>query len=458
MYPDQSLTHRASGLRTVPGSRPYPVLGMLPYMRKGPHEFFLRTALENGGVAQLGRPDRLLITHPEGIKHILLDNHQNYIKGKYAERLRLLIGNGLPVSDGEFWLRQRRLMQPAFHRQRLSGLATVITDTIASMLQRWQSAALSDQPLDIAMEMRRLAQESIVKTMFGVDIDIDQADIVGHAFTAVTEYIGYRSSAMFPLPEHWRTPRNHRFQLAQQRIDQAVYNIINKRRQSGTDTADIISMLLAARDEATGEGMSDEQVRDEVRTIFFAGYETTSSALAWIWYLLAQNPTVERRLYNEVTGVLGDRRPGFQDMPNLVYTRMVIEEAMRLYPPGWMTWRTVIADDQLDGYHIPAGAKIVISPYVTHRLPSLWEQPEAFDPERFTPEHAAQRHRYAYIPFGAGPRLCIGSNLALMEMQLTIAMVSQFYGVRLMPGPAVRPHPSITFQPSRGMRMQLHPR
>jgi cytochrome P450 len=431
---------------------------MLPHMQKGPHAFFLRTALEHGGVAQLGRPDRLLVTHPEGIKHVLLDHQHNYIKGKYAERLRLLIGNGLPVSDGEFWLRQRHLMQPAFHRQRLASLATVITDTIASMLQRWQATAARDRPRDIAMEMRRLAQESIVKTMFGVDIGIEEADRLGRAFTVVTEYIGYRSSAVLPMPMHWRTPRNHSFQIAQQRIDQAVYSFINKRRQRGIDGADIISMLLAARDEETGAGMSDAQVCDEVRTIFFAGYETTSSALAWAWYLLAQHPYAEQRLHHEVTTVLGGRRPELQDLPNLVYTRMVIEEAMRLYPPGWMTWRTAIADDQLDGYHIPAGAKVVISPYVTHRLPSLWDHPEAFDPDRFTPAFASQRHRYAYIPFGAGPRMCIGSNLAMMEMQLTLAMVSQAYRLRLVPGRAIQPHPSITFQPGRPVRMALQPR
>jgi cytochrome P450 len=427
-------------------------------MRNGPHTFFLRTALQHGGVAQLGRPDRLLVSHPDGIQHVLLDNQHNYIKGKYAERLRLLIGNGLPVSDGAPWLRQRRLMQPAFHRQRLASLVTMLTDAIAAMLERWQVAIGSGRPIDMALEMRRLAQESIVKTMFGVEMSMSQADRLGASFTALTDYVNYRSSAWFPVPEHWRTPRNNRFQAAQQHIDQAVASLINKRRQAGVDGTDIISMLLAARDQDTGAGMSDEQVRDEVRTIFFAGYETTASALAWAWYMLVQHPKVEQRLHNEVTDVLGGRLPNLQDLPNLVYTRMVIEEVMRLYPPGWMTWRTVLADDQINGYHIPAGAKLVISPYVTHRLPSLWEQPEVFDPERFTPASVAQRHRCAYIPFGSGPRMCIGSNLAMMEMQLTIAMVSQACRLRRVPGRAIQPHPSITFQPGGAMRMSIQPR
>jgi cytochrome P450 len=427
-------------------------------MRKGPHTFFLRTALQHGSVAQLGRPDRLLVTHPDGIQHVLLDNQHNYIKGKYAERLRLLIGSGLPVSDGAPWLRQRRLMQPAFHRQRLASLVTTLTDTIAAMLQRWHAAIESGRSIDMTLEMRRLAQESIVKTMFGVDLDMGQADMLGASFTALTDYVNYRSSAGFSVPEHWRTPRNNRFRSAQQHIDRAVASLISERREAGADGTDIISMLLAARDQDTGVGMSDEQVRDEVRTIFFAGYETTASAMAWAWYLLAQHPDVEQRVHDEVAHVLGGRLPNLQDLPNLVYTRMVIEEVMRLYPPGWMTWRTVLADDQIDGYHIPAGAKLVISPYVTHRLPSLWEQPLIFDPERFTRACVAQRHRYAYIPFGAGPRMCIGSNLAMMEMQLTIAMVSQACRLRLVPGWAIQPHPSITFQPGGAIRMSVHPR
>jgi cytochrome P450 len=348
-------------------------------------------------------------------------------------------------------------MQPAFHRQRLASLVTTLTDAIAAMLERWQAAIESGRPIDMTLEMRRLAQESIVKTMFGVEMSMSHADRLGASFTALTDYVNYRSSAWFPVPEHWRTARNNRFQAAQQHINQSVASLISKRRQVGIDGNDIISMLLDARDQDTGAGMSDEQVRDEVRTIFFAGYETTASALAWAWYMLAQHPNVEQRLHNEVSDVLGGRLPNLQDLPNLVYTHMVIEEVMRLYPPGWMTWRTVLADDQINGYHIPAGAKLVISPYVTHRLPSLWEQPEVFDPERFRPASAAQRHRCAYIPFGAGPRMCIGSNLAMMEMQLTIAMVSQACRLRLVSGRLIQPHPSITFQPGGAMRMSIQP-
>ncbi len=455
MHRQASHARQTTAARTFLGPRSYPLIGMLPHMRRGPHEFFLRSALRFGDIVQLGRPDRLLIAHPEGIKHILLDNHHNYIKGRYAARLRMLTGNGLPVSDGEFWLRQRRLMQPAFHRQRLSSMAAIINGAIAAMIERWQPLSTARQPLDIAIEMRRLTQECIVKTMFGLDIGVDQADRLGQAFATVTEYINYRSANPFPLPAGWRTPRNVRFQAAQQLIDQAIYTLIDQRRQGGMDRADIITMLLSARDEATGEGMSDQQVRDEVRTIFFAGYETTANALGWVWYLLAQNSDVERCLHQELTQVLGGRRPDFQDLPHLTYTRMVLEEAMRLYPPGWMTWRTAIADDEIDGCPIPAGAKVVISPYVTHRLPSLWEDPEIFDPERFSAERSARRPRCAYLPFGAGPRLCIGSNLAMMEAQLVVASVAQLYQLRNVPGYIMRLNPSITLQPRSGIPMTL---
>jgi cytochrome P450 len=427
-------------------------------MRKRPHEFLLHAALQYGGVVRLGHSNRFLVAHPDNIKHVLLDNQHNYIKKSDKSRLRLLIGNGLPISEGEFWMRQRRLMQPAFHRHRLADLTTLMTDITAAMLERWQVAVTRDQSLDIAAEMRRLTREIIVKAMFGVDIDVDEADAVGRAFTVVTEYINNRTAALLPLPLGWPTPRNMRLRKAQQCIDDTVSRLIDRYRQNDQGATDLISMLLSARDAETGACMSDEQLRDEVRTMFFAGYDTTSSALAWTWYLLAKHPSIEHRLQQELDDVLDGRCPTFQDLPQLTYTRMVVEESMRLYPPGWITSRTAVLDDEIEGYHIPKGAKIVLSPYVTHRLPTFWEHPDVFEPERFSPERSAKRHRCAYIPFGIGSRLCIGSNLAMMETLLIVAMVAQSYRLCLLPGHSVQPHPSIILQPRNGIRMRLHPR
>jgi cytochrome P450 len=444
MYTHNHIHIQPERSQAAPGPRRYPVLGMLPHLRKGSHEFFLRTALEHGGVAQLGRPDRLLITHPDAIRHVLVDNQRNYIKGKHTERLRILIGNGLPVADGESWLQQRRLMQPAFHRQRLAAWTTDITDLTAGMLDQWRFR--SYRPFDVAAEMRRLTQQIIVKLLFGAEIGVFEAETIGRAFTRITEYINYREVNMLP-------------QQAQHLLDRFVHGIIEERRANASDDgADLISMLLAAQDEETGAGMSDQQLYDEVRTIFFGGYDTTANALAWVWYLLAQHPTVEHRLQHELDTVLGGRIPTYQDLPKLTYLRMVIEETLRIYPPAWVTVRTVVADDQISGYQVPAGAKVVISPYVTHRLPAFWEQPATFAPDRFTPEQSGERHRYAYIPFGAGPRLCIGSNLAMLEAQLIVATVAQKYRLSLVPGHAVHLYPGIILRPRHGISIRLNAR
>jgi cytochrome P450 len=458
MNSEQSLVTQTTNSRAAPGPRRYPVLGMLPHLRNGPHEFFLRTALEYGGVAQLGRPDRLLIAHPDGIKHVLVDNHRNYIKGKYTERLRMLIGNGLPVADGESWLQQRRLMQPAFHHQRLESLATAIIDLTAAMLDRWQAHDMRERSFDVATEMRYLTQQIVVGLMFGAEIDSRAAETVGQAFAFMMEYFHYRNSNPFPLPEHWPTWRNRRLKHAQQQIERFVNRLIEEQHRSVASADNLISMLLAARDQETGVGMTDRQLFDEVRTIFFSGYDTTSNVLAWVWYSLAQHPDVERRLHRELAEVLGGRTPTFQDLPNLAYVRMIIEETMRLYPPAWSTGRTVVADDQIDGYHIPAGAKVIVSPYVTHRLPAFWEHPDTFDPQRFAPEQSAGRDRYAYFPFGGGPRFCIGNNLAMLEAQLIVAMVAQNYRLCLDLGHSVQVHSALILQPRHGIRMTRQPR
>jgi cytochrome P450 len=342
------------------------------------------------------------------------------------------------------------LMQPAFHRQHLAAWASGIADLTAAMLEQWQRK--SARPFDIAAEMRQLTQQIIVKLLFGAEVDSAEADAVGRAFAEITEYINYRETSLLPLPASWPTARHRRLKQAQCLLDQFVHHIIDQRRANASDdSADLISMLLAAQDEETGAGMSDQQLYDEVRTIFFGGYDTTSNALAWVWYLLAQHPNVEQRLQHELDTVLAGRAPAYQDLAKLTYLRMVIEEAMRLYPPAWITVRTVVADDQIDGYRVPAGAKVLISPYVTHRLPAFWEQPETFDPERFRPECAGERHRGAYIPFGVGPRLCIGSNLAMLEAQLIVATVAQRYRLSLVPGHSVQARPGIILHPRHGI-------
>ncbi len=439
----------------TPGPAGYPVLGVLPKMWGGPLQFFVEAARQHGDVVRLELGPRrfYLLNHPDFIQHVLQDNYRNYRKG--YEQIEPLIGKGLVSSDGNLWRRQRRLMQPAFHRQRLASFATTITSTTNEMLKRWQPMARRGEPIDVAAEMMRLTMDVILKTMFSTHI-ADRADVAGRAFETTLEHVNMRLMAPFDWLESLPTPGNRRFQRALRTLDDIVYGIIDERRRHPTGTNDLLSMLLEARDEETGESMSDQQLRDEVMTIFLAGHETTANALAWTWYLLSKYPEAERRLEAELATVLGGRPPTFEDLPRLTYTRMVIDEALRLYPPAWMFAREAVQADEIGGYRIPAGARIMLSPYVAHRHPGFWDNPEGFDPERFTPERSEGRPRYAYFPFGGGPRRCIGEGFALMEAQLVLATVVQRHRLDLVPGHPVEPQPMATLRPRQGILVTLH--
>jgi cytochrome P450 len=423
--------------RRAPGPRGYPFVGILPMFARDPLHFLADTTRHYGDVIRLpmGSKQAFLVTHPEGIKHVLQDQHRIYHKDSRMEKLRPLLGNGLFISEGDLWMRQRRLMQPAFHHRRLAVLATVMADATATMLARWRSME-HGRPLDISEEMTRLTLAIVSKTMFSTNVEPEEADIAGRAFLS--------------LLEHIKHPQGLEFRQALSTLDGVVYRIIDERRQHQNAVDDLLSMLLEARDKDTGEGMSDKQLRDEVMTIFLAGHETTTTALAWIWCVLAQHSNVERQLHAEVNNVLQGRPPTVADLPNLIYTRMVIEETMRLYPPVWLTSRVPTTDDIIDGYHIPAGASVFISPYVTHRRPDLWDDPQRFDPQRFTPEQAAARPRFTYIPFGGGPRLCIGSAFAMMEAQVIVPMINQHYRLCLAAAEPVDPRPKQTLRPRHG--------
>jgi cytochrome P450 len=442
--------------KAAPGPRGYPLLGVLAAAWQDPLQFFLNAALRYGDVVsmRMGLHQVYLISHPKHIQHVLQDNFHNYRKGGRIDAIKPLFGEGLTTSEGDLWRRQRDRIQPAFHPQQIAGLAAVMTDATGVMLERWQRAAERRQPLDMAAEMMRLTREIAFRALFGADVR-GEADEVGRALAAVLEHINHRAWALLDLSERLPTPRNRRFQHALRRLDALVYRMIRERRQGGQSSGDLLSALLWARDRETGEGMSDGQLRDEVLTLFVAGHQTTASALAWTWVLLSTHPGVEHRLKAELIGVLGGRPPTYGDLPNLTYTRMVIEEALRLYPPTWITARTPKEDDEIGGYRIPANSVILLSPYVTQRHPTFWEDPEVFDPERFAPTRPADRPRYAYFPFGGGPRICIGKGFALMETQLIVAMVAQKYHLSLVPGYPVEPEPAITLHPRYGVQMSI---
>jgi cytochrome P450 len=396
-----------------------------------------------------------LLSHPDYIKHVLQDNHRNYGKQTFAYRaLRLILGNGLLTSEGDFWLRQRRLAQPAFHRQRIEGFGSIMTRATLTMLERWETYAKQQQTFDVSQEMGRLTLRVAGETLFNIDLS-DEADEVGQALSIGLEQIDDRLHRLVALPLFLPTPQNRRFLTALRTLDTVVSEMIAERRRAQEDRGDLLSMFMLVQDEETGERMNDRQLLDEVKTILLAGHETTANALTWTWYLLAQHPEIEAQLAAELTQVLGGRVPTMADLPRLAYTQRVIQESIRLFPPAWIFLRHAIHNDEIGGYTIPSGQVVGISPYVMHRHPGFWEDPERFDPQRFTPERVATRHRFAYIPFAAGPRQCIGNLFAMTEAQLVLATVAQRYRPRLVPGHAVEMQTAITLRPRHGMHVRL---
>lgn len=399
-----------------------------------------------------------IFCHPDHNKHVLQDNNKNYTKLPHPSLLILtpVVGNGLLTSDGEFWRRQRRLAQPAFHRQQIAGFATTMTDATLNLIDQWQDG----QQLDLAEAMMHLTLEIAGKTLFSIDLT-READTVGEAFTAVNEEVAHLTARPFAYQRLRFFPWWHSSRVIHQNtavLDTVVHKIIAERRQSGQAKADLLSMLMDARDEETGAGMDDKQLRDEVMTLMLAGHETTAVNLAWTFYLLSAHPDVRQKLEAELAAVLNGRAPTIADLPHLAYTTMVIEESMRLYPPAYAIARFGHAPDTLGGYDIPANTVLTLSPYLTHRHPEFWPQPHAFIPERFTPEQKAERPRYAYLPFGGGPRQCIGNNFAMTEAILLLATIAQKFRLTLQPGHQVEMEPLITLRPKGGLPMIVNTR
>jgi cytochrome P450 len=392
-----------------------------------------------------------LVFHPDGVRHVVQENHFNYRKGGISHHvLSLVLGNGLLTNNGDSWLHQRRLIQPVFHRERLAAFGRLMTESAATWTQ--EVSIDTGQPLDLFQEMSGLTLNIVGKALFGTDL-LAHKERVMQAFTTINHLLAqsFYVPGLLSLP----TPQRHRLYEARNALYTVVDSLIHKRRE-GSMGSDLLTMLLHARDEETGLGMTVSQVRDEVLTLMVAGHETTANALCWTLMLLAQHPHMEARLREEYTRVLGGRAPQMEDLPQLKLARMVLEESMRLYPPAWAFARQAIDEDEIGGSIISKGAYVLMFPATTHRHPDFWERPDVFDPERFAPSRAAGRHRFAYFPFGGGPRRCIGNQFALTEAQLILATILPRYQLRLLPGVALVPEPLVTLRPRGGLFMTIH--
>lgn len=435
------------------GPKGKPFVGHLMEFRNDPLDFLLGLAREHGDVVRfkLGPQEIYLVNHPDYIRDILVTHNRNFMKSRGLQMAKRFLGEGLLTSEGDFHRRQRRLAQPAFHRQRVNAYAAVMTEYAERRAGRWRDG----ETLDMSEEMMGLTLAIVGKTLFDADVE-SEAKEIGEALTSVMKLFD-RITTPFPeLLNKLPLPSNYRFLKARKRLDDTIYRIINERRAGGEDRGDLLSMLLLAQDEeGDGGSMTDLQLRDEAMTIFLAGHETTANALTWAWYLLSQHAEVEARLHAEVDSVLGGRTATSDDVARLRYSEMVFAEAMRLYPPAWTIGRRALADYKLDKYTIPADAIILMSQYVMHHDARYYPDPFKFDPERWTTEAQAARPKFSYFPFGGGPRVCIGEGFAWMEGVLLIATLAQRWRMRLAPGQRVEPKPMITLRPKYGMRMSV---
>jgi len=443
--------------RIAPGPPGYPLVGNLLEFRHDVLKLGVDAARDYGDVVRfrLGPHVIHLINHPNHVEHVLVHNQANYDRAtRSAAQIALVCGQSLLTTSGAIWLRERRLVQPALQQRSVGAFVSIMTSATAAMLDRWSSHARDGRPLDVASELSRLTYTIVGKALFGADVSRD-ADVVERALSTLLDLTYERLERLINLPLWIPSPGNRRFHEARLAIDRVVYRIIRERREGHRDHADLLAHLLRAVDDGGSRGMTSTQLRNETLTLLLSGHETTASALSWTLFLLATHPEIERRLRSEVAAVIGKaREPSLEEISHLEYTGMVLNEALRLYPPIWVLERRAIAGDVIGGYHIPAGSTVVVSPFILHRHEAFWPDPGSFDPERFAGAQTAGRPAHAYLPFGAGPHQCVGAHFAALEARIILVMLTQRYRLELMPDPPVEPKAGITLRLRHGLHMR----
>lgn len=440
-----------SKLNTLVGPKGHFLWGNLWEFRKDELAFLTHCVQEYDEIVplRLVHLPAYLLLNPDHLEYVLITRRQDFTKSRMYRLMDSLMGNGLGLSEGDFWLHQRRLIQPAFHRERIEAYAQIMVDHTERMLSTWQE----DQSLDIIAAAMNLTLAITVKAFLSYDTEQDaEGKGISEALKEVTQVITARFRSPIPLPETIPTPTNRRYQKIVKGVEAFIYRIIQQRRAQPGNSGDLLSALLEAQDEE-GSRMTDQQLRDEIMTTFVGGTDTSAASLLWTWYLLSQHPAVEAKLVAELDAVLGDRSPTAADLSNLPYLDKVYTESLRYYSPGPLLGREATKDFELDGYHFPAGAELWISPWAMHRNPRYYEAPDEFRPERWEGDFAKQLPKFAYMPFSHGPRQCIGNGFVKMEAKLILATVAQRFHLELAPGQIVEPEFSMTVFPKHGIKM-----
>ncbi len=443
------------------GPSPVSLWQLLRGPRADPLARWTAIAREHGAVARyrLGLGRRTLVSNAEGAKRVLQENAANYVKQHATySLLRRLFGNGLFTSNGDFWLRQRRLAQPAFHRERITAMGEQMAAAAADTARSWEARASSGGAVSIFDEMTVLTLRVVGDALFGSGL-AEEAAALGKAWDTLNNQLAERAARMWFVPPVLPTRYDRDFRRARKAVNEVVDSMIAAKRRPGAASGDLLSMLIEARDADDGTQMTDAQLRDEVRTMLFAGHETTATALSWTWALLAQHPEAERKLHAELDRVLQGRTPRAADFMELRFTKAVLEESMRLHPPAYLLIRRAVADDVVCGKRVRKGSVVILSPLLLHRSPLYWEKPDDFVPERwFDAEAERKRPRFAWVPFGGGPRQCIGNSFAMMEAVLILATLAQRFAPRLADGYALRPEYRVLARPAEGAPMVIEKR
>jgi len=455
-------TNRAekeNGALPPPGPKGLPLLGSLFEARRNPLGFALDLTRKHGDLVhfRIGYYTGYLLNHPDYFDRVLHQNQDNYDKRNYNYRkLKPVLGEGLITAEGEHWRRHRRLIQPAFQRKQVAAFGSVAVRAAEEMLERWRFAARQGRPVDVDADMMRLALRVITESLFG-DRMPSATEVVRRAFTVLNRDVAYRFRTVFVPPLWVPTPRNLAFKRARSELDRLVYDIIERRRKENGGRDDLLGTLLSAGGPDRDSGLSDREIRDEVMTLLLAGHETTANLLSWSCHLLSRHPDAAEKLGNEASAVFGGHTPAFEDLPALDFTNKVLQETLRLYPPVWIISRRAVDKDRIGGYSIPAGSTVTLCSYTLHRHPDFWDRPEEFRPERFSAEQAEGRHPFAFMPFGGGPRSCIGRHFAMMEAGLVLAMIMRRFRLRPVPEFTVEPEPLVTLRPKNGLQLRPEP-